>query len=84
MQQLSELTFGFSTKTGGVSPEPYCLNLGLNTGDEHENVLRNRKLFFDAIDISENDVSSEAGSFYSRKILSFAATPRRMRCYVYG
>jgi len=52
-----ELTFGFSTKTGGVSPEPYCLNLGLNTGDEHENVLRNRKLFFDAIDISENDVS---------------------------
>ena len=52
-----ELTFGFSTKPGGVSPEPYCLNLGLNTGDEHENVLRNRKLFFDAIGVSENEVS---------------------------
>lgn len=52
-----ELTFGFSTKPGGVSPEPYCLNLGLNTGDEHENVLRNRKIFFDALGVSENDVS---------------------------
>ena len=54
-----ELTFGFSTKPGGVSPEPYCLNLGLNTGDEHENVLRNRKIFFDALGISENNVSMQ-------------------------
>lgn len=52
-----ELLFGFSTKPGGVSPEPYNLNLGLNTGDEHENVLRNRKLFFDALGIDESEVS---------------------------
>ena len=52
-----ELMFGFSTKLGGVSPEPYGLNLGLNTGDEHENVLCNRRIFFEALGINEDEVS---------------------------
>ena len=40
------LRFGVSTRCGGVSPEPYHLNLSLNVGDDEERVLRNRELFF--------------------------------------
>lgn len=57
--KFPELLFGFSTKQGGVSPEPYCLNLGLNTNDEHENVLANRNIFFGALGIDENHVTMQ-------------------------
>ena len=56
-EKFPEILFGFSTKQEGVSPWPYCLNLGLNTNDEHENVLANRKLFFEALGINEGEVS---------------------------
>lgn len=52
-----EVLFSFSTKQGGVSPEPYNLNLGLNTGDDAVNVQANRKLFFDAVGITSEEVS---------------------------
>lgn len=51
--------FGFSTRLGGVSPEPFGLNLGLNTSDERENVLANRQIFFEALGIRENEVSMQ-------------------------
>lgn len=55
--QFKNLIFGFSTVQGGVSPEPYSLNLGLSVGDEKENVIKNRKLFFDEIKISADKVN---------------------------
>jgi len=46
-----ELLIAISTKQGGVSPPPYYLNLGLNADDARENVLENRKRFFNALNI---------------------------------
>jgi purine-nucleoside/S-methyl-5'-thioadenosine phosphorylase / adenosine deaminase len=37
---------GMSTRRGGVSPEPYELNMSLKVGDKEEHVLKNRELFF--------------------------------------
>ena len=39
-----------STRHGGVSPAPFAsLNLGISTDDSPENVIENRRLFFEAI-----------------------------------
>lgn len=57
LNSFPEIVFGFSTKEGGVSPHPYCLNLGLNTNDERSNVIENRKIFFHAIGIDDKSVS---------------------------
>ncbi len=43
---------GFSTRAGGVSPEPYeSLNLGLGTDDGTANVLENRRRFAAALHV---------------------------------
>lgn len=40
-----------STRHGGVSPIPFAsLNLGINTPDREQNVIENRRRFFEAID----------------------------------
>lgn len=52
-----ELIFGFSTKQGGASPEPYGLNLSLSVGDDPENVKRNRDLFFEKLGIKKEEVT---------------------------
>lgn len=56
-RNFPELLFGFSTKAGGVSPEPYCMNLSISVGDDLENVKRNRKIFFDELGINEKQVT---------------------------
>lgn len=41
-----------STRKGGVSPVPYdSMNMGLHTGDSPENVLENRRRFFEELGI---------------------------------
>lgn len=57
LKKFPELVFGFSTKTGGVSPDPYCLNLSVSAGDDPENVKRNREIFFNLLGIKESDVT---------------------------
>lgn len=52
IKKYPELLIAVSTKDGGVSPEPYFLNLGLSVGDKEENVLENRKRFFEHLNIS--------------------------------
>lgn len=52
-----ELVFGFSTKKGGVSPEPLGLNLSISVNDDPENVRRNRKIFFSELGIKEDQVT---------------------------
>lgn len=51
----------FTSRVGGVSPAPYnTLNLGFNTGDKKENVLKNYQLLCKAIQIPiENCVLSD-------------------------
>ncbi len=56
-EKFPELIFGFSTKPGGVSPEPYCLNLSNAVGDDPENVSANRNLFFSRLGIDESRIT---------------------------
>lgn len=46
-----EIRFGFSTRKGGVSPEPLGMNLSFSVGDDRDNVIVNRKRFFDLLRI---------------------------------
>lgn len=57
LNKFPEVVFGISTKPGGVSPDPYCLNLSISVGDEIENVKANRKLFFDELGITKELVT---------------------------
>ncbi|MBK9331237.1 MAG: peptidoglycan editing factor PgeF [Ignavibacteria bacterium] len=56
-EKFPEIIFGFSTKPGGVSTEPYCLNLSNAVGDDPDNVSANRNLFFRRLGIDENRIT---------------------------
>ena len=56
-KKFPELVFGFSTKSGGVSPHPFDLNLSNTVGDDPENVKRNREIFFGEMGIKEEQVT---------------------------
>ena len=48
----------FSTRPGGVSPEPFdSLNLGHNTDDDGDNVAENRKRFFQTLGVNSKFVA---------------------------
>jgi len=55
--KFPQIKFGFSTKEGGVSPEPFCMNLSIATNDSEENVLKNRELFFGELGIPQETVN---------------------------
>ena len=58
-----------STRHGGVSPFPYSsLNLGLNTKDDKQNVLENRRRFFAALGFEEKD-SAGSHQVHGDKVL---------------
>ncbi len=46
-----EIIAAQSTKLGGVSPEPYGMNLSSHVGDEQANVDENRRLLFESLGI---------------------------------
>lgn len=46
-----EIIAAQSTRVGGVSPEPFGMNLSSHVGDEQSNVDENRRLFFKAIGV---------------------------------
>jgi polyphenol oxidase len=48
-----EIIAAQSTRLGGVSPEPFGMNLSSHVGDEQKNVDENRRLFFKAIGVPE-------------------------------
>ncbi|MDI6766349.1 MAG: peptidoglycan editing factor PgeF [Bacteroidota bacterium] len=55
--KYKEIRCGMSTKRGGVSPEPYNLNMSNHVGDEPSNVKINRKMFFDKMNISSENIA---------------------------
>lgn len=57
LSRYKEISFGFSTRKGGVSPEPYGMNLSINVGDERLNVLGNRERFFGALHIGLDELA---------------------------
>jgi YfiH family protein len=46
-----EISCGISTRKGGVSPEPFAMNLSYTVGDEHSNVMANRERFFGSLHV---------------------------------
>ncbi len=55
LSQYPELMHFSSTRIGGMSTAKYSsLNLGLNSGDEHENVIINRRVVSAALGIRED------------------------------
>ena len=56
-QKFPEIRFGFSTREGGVSPQPFGLNLSFSVGDDRTNVIRNRDLFFGRMRVSWEEVA---------------------------
>ncbi|MBU0712359.1 peptidoglycan editing factor PgeF [bacterium] len=58
IDSFNHIGHAFSTRLGGVSPEPYnSLNLGLNVGDSDENVVRNRDLFLKSINAGQGQLA---------------------------
>ncbi len=49
--RFPEIIAAQSTRLGGVSPEPFGMNLSNHVGDEHSNVDENRRRYFDAIGV---------------------------------
>ncbi|MEX2089207.1 MAG: peptidoglycan editing factor PgeF [Bacteroidota bacterium] len=46
LDQYPAVRFAFSTRSGGISPEPLGMNLSFRVGDESRNVDENRRRFF--------------------------------------
>ena len=46
LSSFPTIRYGISSRAGGVSPEPYGMNLSLHVGDKRENVITNRGRFF--------------------------------------
>ncbi|MBP2644839.1 MAG: Polyphenol oxidase [Firmicutes bacterium] len=59
---------GVSTRLGGVSQEPFdSLNMGISTGDELELVMKNRRLFCEAVGVDANRLVT-AGQVHGDRI----------------
>src|SRR5438067_12271462 len=49
--QFPEIIAAQSTRLGGVSAQPFGMNLSSHVGDDPSNVAENRRLFFEAIGV---------------------------------
>ncbi len=69
-EQIPGLIHGFTTRRGGVSPEPYDWNFGRSSGDSPENVLANEELLSEMIGIPADHmvVSSQVHGVVIRRI----------------
>lgn len=76
LSRYPDVLFGFSTKPGGVSPEPYCLNLSNSVGDNSENVIINRNLFFKNLGIDESEVTFQKQIHSS--IINYSSKPSHL------
>ncbi|MCF8241487.1 MAG: peptidoglycan editing factor PgeF [Melioribacteraceae bacterium] len=53
---IDEIDFGFSTKEGLNRKSPFYFNMSLSVGDRKENVIENRKAFFERLGLRYNQV----------------------------
>jgi hypothetical protein len=67
-QPFDKVTSVFSTRLGGVSEAPYhTLNLGMSVGDSQDNVIQNRTLFCEAVDVDIHAIT--IGTLFREHIL---------------
>lgn len=67
------VVFGMSTRLGGVSPEPYGMNLSFSVGDEESRVLENQQRFLTQLGVS-NERLAIAKQVHGDRVL-FADKP---------
>lgn len=56
LSQFNNLVHGVSSILGGENNSPFKFNLSLNVGDDADIVSRNRRLFFNTLNIEEENV----------------------------
>jgi YfiH family protein len=56
-ESLGFIRCAVSTRRGGVSPEPFGMNLSFSVGDEVANVRDNRRMFFEAVGCNERSLA---------------------------
>lgn len=61
----------FSTRIGGISPEPYdSMNLGFTVRDEEKNLVENRKIFMNAIGLGDLEIKQLISLVHGNKVIS--------------
>ncbi len=58
-EKFEDVICAVSTRKGGVSKEPFGMNLSYKVGDDEEAVKRNRYLFFSRVGIPEKNVVTQ-------------------------
>ncbi len=56
--QFPEIRCGISTRQGGISPEPFGMNLSFKVGDDEVNVRKNRERFFGSLGIGIDSLAT--------------------------
>lgn len=75
-EKFENVICAVSTRQGGISKEPFGMNLSYKVGDEKESVKHNRYLFFSRIGIQESNVVTQAQT-HSDKI-TFCEKPMHL------
>ncbi len=57
LSQFPNILFGMSTAHSDSNKEKFDFNLSFNVGDDQENVIENRRQFFEVLGISENQIA---------------------------
>lgn len=57
LSEYPDVVAGVSTRVGGISPEPYGLNLSFHVGDERGNVVENRRRFLESLGIWSEEIA---------------------------
>ncbi len=57
LNKYQEIIFGLNTKIGGGRNKPFYFNMSNSVGDEKRSVDENRKLFFNALGLREENVA---------------------------
>jgi YfiH family protein len=57
LSRFPRVGFGMSTRLGGVSPEPFGMNLSLRVGDDRKNVEENCSIFFRSLGLEHHGIA---------------------------
>jgi YfiH family protein len=79
LSSVPRVRFGLSTRHGGVSPEPYGMNLSFAVGDDEGRVEENRKRFFGSLGINLESAAIP-GQIHSNRVLKVDEPGRYPEC----
>jgi YfiH family protein len=79
LASVPRVRFGLSTRHGGVSPEPYGMNLSFAVGDDEHRVKENRERFFESLGIDQESVAIP-GQVHSGRVMKVETPGRYPEC----